>query len=508
MERALPCMNRGLLSTTPHLPRVTGRTAVFLPHRIHPFPLPPFAGEQTRRVKHRHLRAVVVLAALFAASCATYVPLSVTPRENASDLGLRTLGDPALRRFIEQNHTGPEAGWPPKAWTPELLVLAALHYQPSLDVARAQWQLARAAQISAAERPNPTLNIGAEHKATGGGVIPWVTTLSLDVPIETAGKRSLRIDQARAISAAAAAEIDQAVWNVRSAVQKSLVEVAAAGRLRAALAEQSALRAEIADMYERRLTAGEASQPDLTRARIEATQARLASRSAASAEESAMTALAGAIAIPTEAVRGATLDLSSIENVPPSLPPVPVLRKLALTTRPDIIAALARFRAADSGYRLELRRQYPDIHVGPGLGWDQGAFRWALSLSAELPLLNRHRGPIAEAMARRDVAAAALLDLQARILGSLDHALAAEAAARRRVADAARVLDLNERKEAAAGRQFDAGEIDRLALRSQQIEVALARADAASATSDLHRAVTAVEDALERPVTSIEEGVK
>ena len=65
----------------------------------------------------------------------THIDL-VTPRQ-------RTLDEPGLRDFIEKNLGRELDEWPPKRWNLELLTLAAYYFQPSLDVARAQWRMPR-----------------------------------------------------------------------------------------------------------------------------------------------------------------------------------------------------------------------------------------------------------------------------------------------------------------------------------------------------------------------------
>src|SRR6185436_12086335 len=71
----------------------------------------------------------------------------------------------------------------------------------------------------------------------------------------------------------------------------------------------------------------------------------------------------------------------------------------------------------------------PDIHLNPGYQWDQGENKWQLGVSMELPVLNRNQGPIAEAKAKRDEAAARFLALQSRVISEIDRALLNRAAA-------------------------------------------------------------------------------
>jgi outer membrane protein TolC len=368
-------------------------------------------------------------------------------------------------------------------WTPDRLIHAAIAMHPDLDVARANLDAARAALLTASQRPNPTANVSVEH--------PWVTTLSLDIPIETNGKRGVRVAQAQALSIAAAADVDQAIWNVRTRVATAIADLGEARQLMELRREELRLREEIVAMLERRLAAGEAAQPDVTRVRADERSSRLALRDDEGRAAEREAALAAAIGIPRDALP--PIDFTFADRVAAEN-----ARVHALTARPDVLAALARYDAAEQALRLEVRKQFPDITIGPGIGWDQGHFKWVVSASAELPIFNRHEGPIAEADARRSIAAAELLALQARILGDLERAMAAEASARTRVAEADRLVHEKESLVTTSRKQFAAGEIDRLALRSQEVEETLAKIDRWIAWFDLQRAIASRESAVEQ----------
>lgn len=440
--------------------------------------------------------AGAAFALVVVAGCAHYQSQPVSAAANANALVTRGIDAPAVRRLIEQTHPEAAANWPPSRWTPELLALAAIALHPDLDVARADWSTARAALRTAAERPNPTASAGVEHKATGGNGSPWVATLSLDVPIETAGKRGARVSQAQALTAAAAADVDQAVWNVRTRAARAAVDLAASRKLAEVRGNEVELREEIVAMLEKRLEVGEAAQPDVTRVRSDDRASRLLLREEEGRAAERVAALAASIGISRASLPPLDLTLPERRAIANS----EQLRTLALTARPDVLAALARYDAAEEALRLEVRKQYPDLHVGPGLGWDQGAFKWALAASAEIPVFHRREGPIAEAEARRAAAAAQLLALQSRIAGDLDAALASEASARVRLAEAERLVAAKNALAGSARKTFQAGEIDRLALRNQEVEVTLAEIDRWTAWFDLQRARVAVEAAVEQPI--------
>src|SRR5262245_43171346 len=100
----------------------------------------------------RQTLAPLALVAFLA--CAHYEPAPVTPAESASSLNARTLTDAGLHAFIATNAPELAKTWPRPTWELSALTLAALYYHPSLDVARAQWQVSQASVLTAGARPN------------------------------------------------------------------------------------------------------------------------------------------------------------------------------------------------------------------------------------------------------------------------------------------------------------------------------------------------------------------
>src|SRR5437899_9717065 len=136
--------------------------------------------------------------------CARFHPHSISPAQTAASLEARRLDTVGLRCLLETNLSRSFPEWPPKAWDFDMLTLAALYYHPSLDVARAQWAVAEGGDVTAAGRPNPILSAVPGYSLTpSSGPTPWTPAVSLDIPIETAGKRGYRIAQAKHLSEAA-----------------------------------------------------------------------------------------------------------------------------------------------------------------------------------------------------------------------------------------------------------------------------------------------------------------
>ena len=85
---------------------------------------------------------------------------------------------------------------------------------------------------------------------------------------------------------------------------------------------------------------------------------------------------------------------------------------------------------ARSACAWKSRNNIPDLKLGPGYKLDQNENKWTLGIGFELPILNQHKGAIAEAEGRRAEAAARFHAVQARALAEIDVALAVYRAAR------------------------------------------------------------------------------
>jgi len=85
------------------------------------------------------------------------------------------------------------------AWSLETLTLAAFYYSPELAVVWANYETVAAGKQTAAQRPNPAVSISPAYNTVNAVPSPWLVTATLDVPIETAGKRAHRIAAARSL---------------------------------------------------------------------------------------------------------------------------------------------------------------------------------------------------------------------------------------------------------------------------------------------------------------------
>jgi outer membrane protein TolC len=413
--------------------------------------------------------------AMVGAGCVHYTAEPLVPEQGAARIESRKLGG--------------------GTWDRARLTAAALKMQPEIEVARAKLATAQAAVITAGARPNPSVGFSATNiSRLLGGASPWTTGFTLDVPIETAGKRGQRIAQAQALANAAALNLSTAEWLAKSRVRRSLFEMDAAKERESLLAAQEADQADALKLVDARIAAGAVSRVESMQARLQFNQSRLLTRDAQKQKAEARATLAAALGVSVHALDGVRFSFADLDTLPPH-PGERALRRAALLQRSDVLAALAEYAAAESALHLEIAKQWPDLHLGPGYSYDQGQDKWTIGFNVTLPLLDQNRGPIAEALAKRREAAANFNALQAKALAELELALAGYRGALTKLDTAEQLLSAQEKQQHSAEALFKAGESDRLALVAAQVELQAARLSQLEAKLQARQALGALEDA-------------
>ncbi|HKA15268.1 MAG TPA: TolC family protein [Myxococcota bacterium] len=444
-------------------------------------------------------RALALACCLTAAAgCRHVAPQPLSPEESSARLAAQTLADPGLRDFLAQQSERAAEPWPQARWDLRDLTLAALYFSPELRVARATSGVAAAHVGAEAQRPNPTLSFLPQRVANPGSASPWLAAVQLDFPIETAGKRARRKAAAEARASAADLAVRTEAWRVRSEVYEGVVGQLAADLRRDALARTVELRAQRLALLEERRMVGAIAEAIVAPERLALAQANADLAAAERERITARAALAAAVGVPASALDAVAIafDLDAPPADPEDLAGASA-RRAALLGRSDVLALLAEYDAAEQDLRLELAKQYPDLHLGPGYEYDQGEDKWGLGVTLDLPLLSQNGGGIDEALARRGEVAARFEALQAQVIREVDAASAAASGARREQQIAQGVLEQARERSALAERSLALGAVDRVAALDAELELQLATAVLIDAEERLHRAVARLERAVE-----------
>lgn len=355
-------------------------------------------------------------------------------------------------------------------------LLARLDQTPATTEAGALLDAAEARARQARVRPNPTLALDAEN-AFGSGPFSGYgnaeTTLSITQDLELWGRRTARINAARADAGTASLRRDLAVVDAAGRLALVYADAEAAER-RATLAEEN-LSLTLADARAALVLVEEGREPLLRgiQGESEAAAAR-AGLDEAIAERDAAFARLTAVAMLAEPVT--TIDVSLLD-----LAPATALSPTDQT--PTVRVAEAERSAAESRIAVERTRSRPDVSASVGLRRYEAEDATALTfgLSLPLPLFDRNRGNIEAAQA--DFRAA-----DARLMTARQEAQADRAAAQARLrASVSRVnaADAGVTSAEEAYRLsrigFEAGRISQLELRATRTALVNARTAAVDA---------------------------
>ena len=415
-------------------------------------------------------------------SCAVYKAKPLDPAKSAARITTRRL---------EQGRT----------WALARLTELATAQHGEIAVAQAKLATAKAASITADTRPNPTAGFSPTITANPGDAIsPWLFGFTLDVPFETAGKRSKRVAVALAEQQTAALEVSTARFKVVSALHKAFSELAAATHRSEALNTQLAAQEEIVKLYNARIAAGEGSRTDTMQSRLLLQQTRLLARDAQKQQAVAKADLAEAIGMSVEGLDGAKFDFNALDKASSAVP-AKQLRAKALRNRTDLLAMLADYAVAEAKLRLEVAKQYPDVHLSPGYEFDQGANKWTLGgLSTALPVFDRNKGGIAEAEAKRELAGASFAALQAKVVGEVDHAAALHQGALQKLVEADALVAETAKQREATAQQVKAGGAGKLVTASAEVEHQAAVIARLEALAEVQAALVQLEQATQTPL--------
>jgi cobalt-zinc-cadmium efflux system outer membrane protein len=287
-------------------------------------------------------------------------------------------------------------------------LLLALESNADLSAARYELQAVEASVTQAGALPNPALELSMEDRRRE----TRETTVLFNQPVELGGKRHARIQAAERGRDAASAAFNAKRAELRAAVITAFFDVVGAQeRLR--LAQESAQLAQRAtDVVSRRVAAGKVSPVEETRARVAESGVRLELNQARNELAAARKRLAATWGNPTPRFERAEGRIDALPQLP---------RLHDISTRLAMAPAIARARSeVDQRHalaQLESSRRIPDITVSLGVKRSEelGRNQAIVGVAIPLPLFDRNRGNVLEALRRTDKAREELSATEVRV---------------------------------------------------------------------------------------------
>lgn len=428
-----------------------------------------------------------------------YIAKPLNTAEIAEKFARRQVDHQQFHDYLLANGYNP-AQIPIQQWGADELVYCALFFNPNLDVARAQWRSAEAAKMTAAVRPLPNLkgNYGDSNNANDE-IKPYTYALSIDLPLETANKRNIRIENAEHLSEAAKLRIAQSAWQIRSEVIKTLFEYQYNQQLLDLLTKEQNYRQQIVAMFQKRISVGESASTELSRANLLLQEITTQLNEKQRYQLVLQSRLASSLGMPLERV--AQMQLSPAADAKSlTLNLTEDLQTQALLNRLDIRIALERYAAAEARVKLEIAKQYPDIILTPNYTYEFGNKIWSLGLSGLMTFITKNKMPIAEAKQLREVEATQFEALQNTVIAEVSTAKAKLEQSRQMLQNQEKLLAQQQDNTDRIERKFKAGEADRLELTYARLESLVAQKNYTLANYMQLMSVNDLENIVQAPV--------
>ena len=432
----------------------------------------------------------ISILSLFTASCASLQKSPPEPvlvsQDSFQAWNLTTRG---LEDFLQKSQMKI-----PRVWDFKHLYWAAVYYNPELAETKAQFHAVKAAEITAGQAPNPNISVipTYDNSTTPSA---WLLGLGLNIPIETNRKRDWRIAIAQQQTLSSQAQVASKAWDIRSRVLNGMIDVLLAREVINQTQSMASTQSQIAGVYDKRLKHGQLPTVQASQNRVLYQQTLLQAQQSKSDLLQAEARLAGAIGVPVSAIHDVRIDKYPV--VSRKMPS----RQKVLLEHPSIVAALSDYRAAHKNLQLELAKQIPDIGIGPGYEWNsQQGGKFSLGLSINLPIMNNNEGPIAEAVAKREVAAKHFDTVQITVINAIEQAEAAYASAKQQLVEADRIVTLQQAKQAQLASMLKQSNVGNLPLLYAKNEIQNAQIANIAVKMKILKSQALLEDALRQPL--------
>ena len=283
--------------------------------------------------------------------------------------------------------------------TLEQAIDLALTNSPAIKAARTQIQQNQAQEITANLRPNPTLSADSQFVPVFSGDFSTDTLnnlqqfdIGLGYLFERGRKRQNRLQAARDTTAVTAAQVSDTERMLIFNVSQQFINVLLANStLQFALEDLRSFQ-ETVDISDQRYRAGDISEGDNLKIKLQLLQFQTDVSSARVAKVQALGSLrqlVGYASLPHDYDCAGDLDYK------PLAASLPDLEAKALAERPDLKAAKKGITAANSQVSLAKANGKVDITASGSFSHVSGASSTSVFFSMPLPIFDRNQGEIA-----------------------------------------------------------------------------------------------------------------
>ena len=384
--------------------------------------------------------------------------------------------NPSFRAFL-QNQGFKDNELPIKEWGLNELMLSALFFNPKIEIAKKEWDIAKIQEVIAPIKAPSSLGFET-GKQTSGKTESSKNAIGLNLTtlFETAEKAKIREEKAKNQTLVKRLELRKLVWDIKTELTQNFIRYQQQLLNLQMLRNEIRLQNEILNMIKKRKAQGLSSSIDANFNQIELnkniqklneeqyqfneTKSKLATIIGLSPEKFNTIILATMnIDEQIETFNKVLNDETSQQNI----------INLGLFNRIDLRIALAKYAVSESQLKLNIANQYPDIKFSPAYIFDYGSSKWVLGITSIIPTVEKNKYLVEEAKNLRDIESLQVEKIQTSIVNEIAKLRDNYTIARDLVRNDSNDLSAANELESSIESKFRQGEIDRIELTQQKL---------------------------------------
>ena len=416
--------------------------------------------------------------AFYLSGC-NFISYETKPIANQQVIEKITAKDPEDPRFKEflKIQGFKEDSLPIKEWGLNELMLCALFFNPRLEIAKKEWDVAKIQEMIAPIKAPSSVGFESGRQTTGVKENSRdAFGLSFTTLFETADKAKIREERARNQSLIKRLELRKLAWDIKTDLTLNYLRYHQLLLNLQIIRSEIKLQNEILNMLKKRKSLGLSSSIDSNFNQIELNkniQKLNEEQYQLNETKSKLASILGISAEKLNTMRIANINMDqSIEIFSKTLDDETKQRdviNLGLFNRIDLRIALAKYAVSESQLKLNVANQYPDIRFSPAYIFDYGSSKWLLGVTSLIPTVEKNKNLVEEAKKLRDIESLQVEKIQTSIINELaklrDNYTNAKDMVRKDTEDLSAANALENSIES----KFNQGEIDRIELTQQKL---------------------------------------
>jgi outer membrane protein TolC len=384
--------------------------------------------------------------------------------------------DPRFKEFLKIQGFK-EDSLPIKEWGLNELMLCALFFNPRIEIAKKEWDVAKIQEMIAPIKAPSSVGFESGRQTTGVKENSRdAFGLSFTTLFETADKAKIREERARNQSLIKRLELRKLAWDIKTDLTLNYLRYHQLLLNLQIIRSEIKLQNEILNMLKKRKSLGLSSSIDSNFNQIELNkniQKLNEEQYQLNETKSKLASILGISAEKLNTMRIANINMDqSIEIFSKTLDDETKQRdviNLGLFNRIDLRIALAKYAVSESQLKLNVANQYPDIRFSPAYIFDYGSSKWLLGVTSLIPTVEKNKNLVEEAKKLRDIESLQVEKIQTSIINELaklrDNYTNAKDMVRKDTEDLSAANELENSIES----KFNQGEIDRIELTQQKL---------------------------------------